>query len=312
LELLEAAIAVNDHVAERLDLLLRRGRVGHAYLFSGPKGLGKRDAALNFARRWIPSCKGCLACGDCDQLARNRHPHLLQVAPAEGKVKIGIDQIHDLEHTLLLRPELPLPRVAVIDPADALTPDAMNAALKLLEEPPKGVTLILITSNAEAILPTIRSRCHPVRFYPATDEEIRRKLREISPMVPADVDLAAALCEGSFGEAQRLAGRIETLGPFVRDLLQAARASDFSRIIETIVKGKDAADTRERTRLALRVLELAFRDALRGRAGPFGAPAGSPDRWLKGIDALLEHERTIDLNAHTGLALSDALLQVTP
>ncbi len=237
---------------------------------------------------------------------------MLDLKPTEGRVTITIEQVHELQRSLLLRPERPLPRVVIIDPADSLSEPAMNALLKILEEPPDGVTLILLTEHLPSVLPTIQSRSHIVRFYPASEEQVRAYLVEELKLAPADADLAAALSGGSLGEAKRLSESIESTRTFVKTLLETVHKADYSTIVDTLLKAKEASETRRRAALAFQVLALAHRDALKGRTSVFGPMAGNPDRWLKAIDVLLEHEIFVGMNANVGLAVSDALLQVGP
>jgi DNA polymerase-3 subunit delta' len=300
----------NAHVARRLEGLVAAGRVAHAYIFVGPAGVGKREAALEFARQWICPARGCGTCDDCAALRKGIHSHRLEIQPTEGRVTVTIEQVQQLQHDLLLRPERSLPRVVILHPAEALSEPAMNSLLKILEEPPDGVTLILLTDNIAQLLPTVQSRCHVVRFYPAPDTQIRDHLRETTALTPADVDLITLLAAGSFGEADRLAKEIETTREFVRTLVSHIENADFSAIIDTQLKSKDVSETRARARLAFHILALAYRDALRGKTSPIGPVTGTPERCLNAIETLLEHESCIDRNTNVGLTVSDALLQV--
>lgn len=300
----------NAHVLERLRRLVESGRVAHAYIFAGPAGIGKRAAAIEFARMWICPGRGCGACDECRLLVKESHPHLLVVQPTEGRVTITIEQVLKLQHDLLLRPERAIPRAVVLGPAEAMSEAAMNSLLKILEEPPEGVTLLLLTENVAQLLPTVRSRCHVIRFYPAPEPQIREHLRETTRLTPADVELVTALAGGSFGEADRLAQRMEETRTFVRTLIDHIHQAEFSAIIDTLLKSKEASETRARARLAFHILALAYRDALKASPGPIGPVAGSPERCLHAIETLLQHQIYIDMNANVGLAVSDALLQV--
>ncbi len=198
----------------------QRGRLGHAYLFIGPDGIGKRLIARGIAQCLF--CERCPdeelnACGECPacrQVMAGTHPDLLTVACPEGKRELPIElMVGDREnrgqaglcHAFSLRPMLAERKIAVIDDVDCFNPESGNALLKTLEEPPPGGMLFLITPNIGAILPTIRSRCQPVYFSPLTDADIAELLCELEITdSTADAQRAAALSRGSLSLAKRL------------------------------------------------------------------------------------------------------------
>jgi DNA polymerase-3 subunit delta' len=150
-------------------------KVAHAYLFSGPPGVGKHLAAkalamtLNCLEGGGDACGECRSCG---KIERNIHPDVLEITVPDGKKAIPIDLIRELERRLLPAPHEGRAKVAIIDPADLMTIPAENALLKTLEEPRPGRFLILITSRASSLLATVRSRCQMIRFAPLPGEVV--------------------------------------------------------------------------------------------------------------------------------------------
>jgi len=146
-------------------------RLPHALLLHGPSGLGKQAFALRFARRLIclASNEAGDACGECKScrlLHAGTHPDLAIVTtPDDGKV-IGVDQIRDLVDFMSLKPHTAAHKVAVLWPAQAMNVNAANSLLKILEEPPAGSFLLLVTDNVGRIPATIRSRCARFAFHP--------------------------------------------------------------------------------------------------------------------------------------------------
>lgn len=196
------------------------GRVPHAYLFTGPVGVGKRTTARAWAKLLFclnpPSsllaCGTCPACGKVDQ---GTHPDLLWVdfvrqaallkEPIEKQKSLKISTVREMEHALRLKPLEGRVKVAVLTPADALGDDAAHALLKIVEEPPPGTHIVLIATEAGSLLPTIRSRCQRVRFRPlATDVVTLLLAREHGNRPVEELARAARGANGSVERAQSL------------------------------------------------------------------------------------------------------------
>ncbi|TXH03543.1 MAG: DNA polymerase III subunit delta' [Nevskiaceae bacterium] len=157
----------------RMTALITEGRLAHALLLAGPQGVGKRHFARALTSFLLCEKRDAYACGQCRsclQLSAGQHPNafLLQreVDEKTGKQKrdIAIEQVRDLGERLTLSSHYGQAKVAVIDPADALNHNGVNALLKTIEEPPPASYLILISERPQALLPTLRSRCQRVRM----------------------------------------------------------------------------------------------------------------------------------------------------
>ena len=145
-------MSTQEHVSETLRRAVSGDRVGHAYLFCGPEGIGKRTAAMEFAR------------------ALGARPNLVE--KARDRHEIRIVQIHEIIRELNLTSDVP--RCVIIDNAHLMSEPAMNAILKTLEEPPPKTVLIIVTHVPERLLGTIRSRCHAIRFLAMDDDALTR------------------------------------------------------------------------------------------------------------------------------------------
>lgn len=192
------------------------GRLHHAWLIGGPRGVGKATLAYHFAR-YLLAARGPagLALGQADPLFRRvaagGHPDLLTVerAPSAttGRLKdeIGVDQARSLGDFFALTPLESGYRVAIVDSADEMTRSAANAMLKILEEPPERAVLILIAHTPGRLLPTIRSRCRRLALRPLAAMDVTRVLTELQPALPAaDAIALTGLAEGSPGRALAL------------------------------------------------------------------------------------------------------------
>src|SRR5690606_1640335 len=160
---------------------VRSGRVAHAYLFAGPRGVGKATAARAFARALVceaesPEERPCGRCPACVDAAAGRHVDVHVVAPEEDKLLIG--QVRRMHQLALLRAVRGRRKVFIVEAIDTATPEAQNALLKVLEEPPGETVFILIAHNETPPLPTVVSRCVTVRFGRLPREVAAAILRE--------------------------------------------------------------------------------------------------------------------------------------
>lgn len=209
---------------------------GHAYLFSGPRHLGKATVARKFAEALLcERGEGCGTCSHCLLMASGNHPDLIEL-PRDDKLTIA--QVRELRHALTLKPHSAAFRVGIVPDAERLGIPAQNALLKLLEEPPPKTVLILTAPSAGHLLPTTVSRCRQLRFTR-----------------PAAADLAMALADHGTraAEAVRAGGRRPGLAlRLLEDPEQLARQEAWgSMLLEAL-----DADTPGRMRLAKRIGEL--------------------------------------------------------
>ncbi|MBM4464505.1 MAG: DNA polymerase III subunit delta' [Chloroflexi bacterium] len=185
--------------------LLRRAlageRVAHAYLLTGPPQIGKRSLALNFAQalNCLDEEKPCGQCLACSKIAHGSHPDV-QVIEGEGGT-LKIDQMRTLRREAALSPLEGRWKVYIIRQMEQATAEAANCLLKTLEEPPPHVILMLTASEAEALLPTIVSRCQVLNLRPLTTETVQRALQERWGVDVERTRLLACLSGGRLGWA---------------------------------------------------------------------------------------------------------------
>ena len=201
-----------EHAVRFLSAAIRQGP-SHAYLFLGPPGSGRMQAALGFAAALCCDQGGCGSCVSCEKAARGTHPDVEVISPVGAF--ITVDQIREVNRSLNLHPHESRARVYIIADAESFNAESANAFLKSLEEPPAFVYFILLAGRAQRVLPTIVSRCQEVRFAPLAAGEIEDYLRDnyqlSTTMAQAyarasrgNLDLARAL-----GQDRRLAARRE-------------------------------------------------------------------------------------------------------
>jgi len=227
-----------------------KGRLRHAYLFTGPQGVGRRTLALRLAQAINcpqPPSPGepCRTCRTCKQIEQMQHPDLSIVqAEVEGGT-LKVEQVRELQRSLSLTPYEARYRVAILLRFEEANPSASNALLKTLEEPAPQVVLILTAESAEALLPTIVSRCEVLRLRPSPVEQVSQALQARPGMTAEQADLLAHIAAGRVGYALRLSETPELLEQrraWLDDhqrLLAASRVERFA-YAEAIAKDKDA------------------------------------------------------------------------
>lgn len=263
-----------------LQRALRSGKSAHAYLFEGIEGCGKGTTALAFVEAtFCGRDDGCGACPSCRKMDKLQHPDLHMVEPDGAFIKI--DQIRELQRELVLRPiEAPL-KACIIRDADRLNPSAGNALLKTLEEPPGNALMILLTTNLDSVLPTVRSRCQLLRFAPLSEEMIEEQL-VAAGRDRAAARLAASLAGGSLGKAL---GDEEADSVDRAALLKRLGAFSLSDTAPLFAAAEEMASNREQALKQLDVLTSLLRDILL-------IQGGSDDVINRDIFPLLENEAT--------------------
>ena len=284
-----------------------RGPVPHAVLLTGPASSGKTTLALDLAAGLLcgdpdPGARPCRSCRGCRQVAGGNHPDIHCLAPEGpgGQIRIGDPEKPEPGTVRRLISELALlameggARVAIVEQAHRLNDDAQNALLKLLEEPPAGVTIVLCADDEERLLPTVRSRCARVRLGLVSGREIERWLGELGVADAPAAARFARLAGGAPGlalayarapEAARIRGevsralldmlaqgRLERLAA-VRTLMTSAGALE-----RALAEGRRAAQAPDEgtTRVASRGRKTAARGRTAAASGR--RPAPDPDQ----------------------------------
>jgi DNA polymerase-3 subunit delta' len=271
-----ASVVGQPRATDALQSALRSGSVHHAYLFAGPEGVGKELAALGLAQALTCPEKpnaGCGSCASCTRIAKGSHPDVTWLMPDAERLERGlagrsdfsgtpsreirVEQIRGLLERIFLRGLESKRKVAIVVDAHMLNPQAQNAFLKTLEEPPSDTTLILLASAPDKLLPTIRSRCSKVYFGPLPLELVSQRIQKERKLDAQTAELAAVMAGGSLGRAlaldlDALAARKEVIQGF--EALQPGNVGALLRWAETF------GATRELAEQALSILSLWTRD----------------------------------------------------
>ena len=199
----------NEKTKEELKRSLEEDKVSHSYMFIGIEGIGKQLIAKAFAQMILctnETEKGCDKCKSCIEFQSQNHPDFLYIEPDGNSIKI--EQIRYLQRKIQEKPIISNKKVYIVNDADKMTKEAQNCLLKTLEEPPEYSTIILIGSNENAFLNTIKSRCMKLTFQPIAPEEIKQYMEKTYGMNNINENMLEAF-QGSIGKAIALKDKKE-------------------------------------------------------------------------------------------------------
>lgn len=199
---------IHSSIIQRFAKLQEKDRLAHAYLFIGPKDIGKGETAIAIAK--MVNCEKhslktpfCDQCASCAKINCGNHPDI-HVTTGEFGETIKIDQVRELLDQIKLRPFMAEKKVFIIKNVETLTAEGSNALLKTLEEPNANSLLILTTSTSDKILDTVKSRCHSVVFLPSSKMGLASDLTKYYDMDASGSQFLSFYAEGCFGKAKKL------------------------------------------------------------------------------------------------------------
>ncbi|MCR4896351.1 MAG: DNA polymerase III subunit delta [Lachnospiraceae bacterium] len=201
-------IVGQQHIKMQVKSAIEEGRVGHAYIISGERFCGKEFLARTLAQTLVCEKGGTEPCGECHACIlaeHHNHPDIVTVTHEDHPNSIGVDEVRDqIVDDVIIRPYSAPYKIYLVPEAEKMTPQAQNALLKTLEEPPAYVVIMLLTTATSVFLPTVRSRCEELAMKPVSDGELRRFLMEVKGMPDYHTDMCVAYAQGNVGKALQL------------------------------------------------------------------------------------------------------------
>ena len=292
-----AVIRHQSRAIQQLLSTVQMDRQAHALIFSGLSGVGKRLCAYELASLLLCDTprtgnlsEGCGVCPPCKLVDAQTHPDIHRIhrqlkdyhpnsaVRSRKATVLSVDVVREfLLEKACSRPSMGRGKVFIVEDAQLISPQAQNALLKTLEEPPADTTIILIDDGGRALLPTTRSRCQTIRFRPLPDSFIVERLADVG-VVPEQATCWARIAQGSLGMALMFAAssHYQAKREWIEQLATAgsqdplngsAWAIGWAKEMEEMFRGQEAqrsAEDANRTALLwiLEVASLAFRDAL--------------------------------------------------
>ena len=218
---------------------VREDKVSHAYILNGERGAGKKMLANLFATTLLCEKGGpdpCNECHSCRQAESGNHPDIIKVTH-EKPNSISVDDIREqVNNTIMIKPYQGPYKVYIIPQADMMTTQAQNALLKTIEEPPEYAVIMLLTENADTLLPTINSRCVMLKLRNIKDTLIKKYLMETMQVPDYKADMCTAFAQGNMGRAIMLANseHFNEIRDEAVQLLKYINEMELSEIVQAV------------------------------------------------------------------------------
>jgi DNA polymerase-3 subunit delta' len=259
---MQSVSLVHSSILERFRALVKNERLAHAYLFTGPAGVGKAETALAVARlvNCLEKCEEDCTCPSCTKVRNGNHPDILVLQRPEDKREIVISQVREeVIPKFSMRALEGRCKVLIVKEADLMYAEASNAFLKTLEEPTRHSLIILTSAVPGKLFRTITSRCHEVRFFPIGHARLVTRLENEYDVTSSEAQILAKFSGGSPGRA------VEMKADFLARKNAYLEEFVFRSASEAVLK-KFGAE-KESARELCEVLLTFYRDVLLAQTG---------------------------------------------
>lgn len=262
------SIVGHEQVIEHMKNSISQNKVSHAYMLVGERGAGKKTLANAYAMALQCERGGpvpCTACDSCKKANSKNHPDIIYVEH-EKSGSISVEEIRSQAvDDVAIRPYSGRYKIYVISDADKMTPQAQNALLKTIEEPPAYAVFLLLTVNADALLPTIQSRCVRLDVRPISDAQVKRYLVENMHVPDYEADLGTAFAQGNIGRAKQAADA-SYFDDMARKAIHILKYASSMEIHEWVEALANMAKEPDMIYDYLNIFQMWFRDVLMFKA----------------------------------------------
>ena len=258
----------HDDIIRHLKNAIETGKVSHSYIFTGEPGSGKKLLAGTFAAAL--QCESgesepCMTCDSCKKVIGKNHPDIITVTH-EKPGSISIDEVREqVVHDVDIKPYCSPYKIYIIPDAEMMTVQAQNALLKTIEEPPEYAVIMLLTSNVDALLPTIQSRCVRLDLKVVDDNLVKKYLMERLHVPDYQAEIDASFAQGSIGKAQE-AATSEEFSKMTENALKILKYVNTMQTYELTDVLRALSDEKQHISDYLDIFQFWFRDVLMFKA----------------------------------------------
>ena len=257
-----------EQIKEHLQNAISAKKISHAYIINGEKSSGKEFIARVFAMT-LQCEKGgtepCQECHSCKQALSDNQPDIIYVSHEKPNT-ISVDDIRaQINNDIAIKPYSSPYKIYIMNEAEKMTPQAQNAILKTLEEPPEYAVIMLLTSNVDALLPTIQSRCVRLDLKVVDDSLVKKYLMERLHVPDYQAEIDASFAQGSIGRAKE-AATSEEFSRMTEKALKILKYVNTMEVYELSDEIKALSDEKQNISDYLDIFQFWFRDVLMFKA----------------------------------------------
>lgn len=258
----------HDEIIQHLKNAISTGKVSHSYILTGDAGSGKKRIASSFAATLQCEEKGtepCQKCDSCKKAIGKNHPDIIMVTHEKPGV-ISIDEIRDqVINDVAVKPYCSPYKIYIIPDAEMMTIQAQNALLKTIEEPPEYAVILLLTTNADSLLPTICSRCVRLDLKVVDDSLVKQYLMDHLHVPDYEAELDTSYAQGSIGKAKAAATSKE-FSELTQNALKILKYANSMEVYELADAIKNLSTEKQNINDYLDLFQFWFRDVLMFKA----------------------------------------------
>ena len=284
----------NKKITEQLTNSIKIGNISHSYLFLGTQGIGKKMIAKEFAKMILCTSedKYCGVCKSCIEFDTDNNPDFSIIEPDGNSIKI--DQIREFQKKVSEKPIISQRKVYIINDSDKMTVEAQNCLLKTLEEPPEFVTIILVGTNENAFLSTIKSRCMILHFEEISEEEILKYLEE-NYQIKINSQIMIKAFQGSIGKAIELKDKQEQYEK-IENLIYGLEKMD---VVDLVNKAEFLYSSKDDKTEILDYMEVILMDI-----------AKTSNKYAQTIEIVEQTKKRLAANANYDMSIDNMLFKI--
>lgn len=291
----------NDKIKEELADKIKSNNVSHSYLFAGPEGIGKKLFAREFAKACLclSEEKPCSKCSSCVKFDGENNPDYKEIGPDGNSIKIA--QIRELQERIYEKPIASSKKVIVIDDSDKMTEEAQNGLLKTLEEPPEYAIIILIATNENKLLNTIKSRCLKISFSAISDVEVKKYILQ-NNIIESPSENILKVCAGSLGKVKHVAENLEIYNQ-IEDVTNKLIAGNIKNMVDMFNKFQVLYDNKDNVLELLDYMIVIIYSFIVQKQN-------FSQKWLNIVQIIEKSKIKLNSNTNTDMCIDELLMNI--